>query len=77
MQDKGVVFVTGDRLGDQLTALLEDAGCQVIRGPQPHPPALNCLLAPSNRSSMRTELTRCNVICGGTSRGYRCRSGST
>ena len=57
MQDKGVVFVTGDRLGDQLTALLEDAGCQVIRGSQPHPPALNCLLAPSNRSSMRIELT--------------------
>jgi D-3-phosphoglycerate dehydrogenase len=40
MQGKGLVFVTGDRLGDQLTALLEDAGCQVIRGPQPNPPAL-------------------------------------
>ena len=40
MQGKGIVFVTGDRLGDQLTALLEDAGCQVIRGPQSNPPAL-------------------------------------
>ena len=40
MQGKGLVFVTGDRLGDQLTALLEEAGCQVIRGPQPRPPAL-------------------------------------
>ena len=40
MQGKGLVFVTGDRLGDQLTALLEEAGCQVVRGPQPHPPAL-------------------------------------
>jgi phosphoglycerate dehydrogenase-like enzyme len=40
MQDKGLVFVTGDRLGDQLTALLEEAGCQVVRGPQPQPPAL-------------------------------------
>jgi D-3-phosphoglycerate dehydrogenase len=40
MQGKGVVFVTGDRLGEQLTVLLEEAGCQVIRGPQPNPPAL-------------------------------------
>jgi D-3-phosphoglycerate dehydrogenase len=40
MQGKGVVFVTGDRLGEQLTVLLEEAGCQVIRGPQPSPPAL-------------------------------------
>lgn len=40
MQGKGLVFVTGDRLGDHLTVLLEEAGCQVIRGPQPHPPAL-------------------------------------
>jgi phosphoglycerate dehydrogenase-like enzyme len=40
MQEKGLVFVTGDRLGDQLTALLEEAGCQVVRGPQPQPPAL-------------------------------------
>jgi hypothetical protein len=40
MQGKGLVFVTGDRLGDQLTALLEEAGCQVVRGPQPQPPAL-------------------------------------
>jgi D-3-phosphoglycerate dehydrogenase len=40
MQGKGLVFVTGDRLGDQLTALLEEAGCQVVRGPQPNPPAL-------------------------------------
>lgn len=40
MQGKGVVFVTGDRLGEQVTVLLEVAGCQVIRGPQPHPPAL-------------------------------------
>ena len=40
MQGKGLVFVTGDRLGDQLTALLEEAGCQVVRGPQPRPPAL-------------------------------------
>ena len=40
MQGKGLVFVTGDRLGDQLTALLVEAGCQVIRGPQPNPPAL-------------------------------------
>ena len=35
MQGKGLVFVTGDRLGDQLTALLEEAGCQMVRGPQP------------------------------------------
>jgi D-3-phosphoglycerate dehydrogenase len=40
MQAKGVVFVTGDRLGDQVTTLLEAAGCQVIRGPKPNPPAL-------------------------------------
>jgi phosphoglycerate dehydrogenase-like enzyme len=40
MQAKGIVFVTGDRLGDQVTTLLEAAGCQVIRGPQPKPPAL-------------------------------------
>ena len=40
MQGKGLVFVTGDRLGDQLTALLAEAGCQVVRGPQPRPPAL-------------------------------------
>jgi D-3-phosphoglycerate dehydrogenase len=40
MQGKGIVFVTGDRLGDQVTTLLEAAGCQVIRGPQPQPPAL-------------------------------------
>jgi hypothetical protein len=25
MQGKGLIFVTGDRLGDQLTALLEEA----------------------------------------------------
>ncbi|WP_089718553.1 2-hydroxyacid dehydrogenase [Candidatus Entotheonella palauensis] len=40
MQGRGVVFVTGDRLGDQLSGLLEAEGCQVIRGPQPNPPAL-------------------------------------
>jgi D-3-phosphoglycerate dehydrogenase len=40
MSGQGVVFVTGDRLGDQVTTLLESAGCQVIRGPQPTPPAL-------------------------------------
>jgi phosphoglycerate dehydrogenase-like enzyme len=40
MSGKGVVLVTGDRLGDQVTTLLESAGCQVIRGPQPKPPAL-------------------------------------
>lgn len=40
MQGKGVVFVTGDRLGERLTVLLEEAGCQVIRGPQPQPPAV-------------------------------------
>ena len=40
MHSKGVVFVTGDRLGDHVTTLLEEAGCQVIRGPQPHPLAL-------------------------------------
>jgi D-3-phosphoglycerate dehydrogenase len=40
MQGKGIVFVTGDRLGDQVTTLLKDAGCQVIRGPKPQPPAL-------------------------------------
>lgn len=40
MQGKGLVFVTGDRMGDRLTALLEEAGCQVVRGPQPNPPAL-------------------------------------
>ena len=40
MQGQGVVFVTGDRLGDQLTSLLEAKGCQVIRGPKPNPPAL-------------------------------------
>jgi hypothetical protein len=39
MQDKGLVSGTGDRLGDQLTALLEEAGCQVVRRPQPRPPA--------------------------------------
>ena len=39
MHSKGVVFVTGDRLGDHVTTLLEEAGCQVIRGPQPNPPA--------------------------------------
>lgn len=38
MQGQGVVFVTGDRLGDQLAGLLEAEGCQVIRGPKPHPP---------------------------------------
>lgn len=40
MQGTGVVFVTGDRLGEQVSGLLEQAGCQVIRGPQPQPPAL-------------------------------------
>ena len=40
MQGKGVVFVTGDRLGNRLAELLEQASCQVIRGPQPNPPAL-------------------------------------
>ena len=40
MQGKGVVFVTGDRLGEPVVALLEEAGCQVIRGPEPTPPAL-------------------------------------
>ena len=40
MQGKGLVFVTGDRMGDRLTMLLEEAGCQVVRGPQPNPPAL-------------------------------------
>src|SRR5262245_19006415 len=40
MQGKGLLFVTGDRLGDQLTVLLEEAGCQVVRGPQARPPAL-------------------------------------
>src|SRR5215510_16018921 len=40
MQGKSLVFVPGDRLGDQLTALLEEAGCQVVRGPQPRPLAL-------------------------------------
>jgi hypothetical protein len=40
MQGKGVVFVTGDRLGDRVSELLEEAGCQVIRGPEPNPPAL-------------------------------------
>ena len=43
MQGKGVVFVTGDRLGDRLTELLEQAGCQVIRGPRPEPPKLTVL----------------------------------
>lgn len=40
MQGQGVVFVTGDRLGDQVAEILEAEGCQVIRGPQPNPPAL-------------------------------------
>ncbi len=40
MQGQGVVFVTGDRLGDQLSGMLEAEGCQVIRGPEPNPPAL-------------------------------------
>lgn len=40
MQGKGVVFVTGDRLGHRVSDLLEAAGCQVIRGPEPNPPAL-------------------------------------
>jgi phosphoglycerate dehydrogenase-like enzyme len=39
-QGTGVVFVTGDRLGEQVSTLLEQAGCQVIRGPQPNPPAI-------------------------------------
>ena len=39
MQGKGVVFVTGDRLGEPVAALLEEAGCQVIRGPEPNLPA--------------------------------------
>jgi D-3-phosphoglycerate dehydrogenase len=43
MQGQGVVFVTGDRLGDQLTNLLEAEGCQVIRGPKPNPPALTLI----------------------------------
>ena len=38
MQGKGFVFVTGNRLGDQRTALLEEAGCQVVC--KPRPPAL-------------------------------------
>ena len=55
MQGQGVIFVTGDRLGDQVAAMLEVQGCQVIRGPQPNPPALtifpkrighNCLVKP-------------------------------
>jgi hypothetical protein len=37
MQGQGIVFVTGDRLGDQLTSLLEAEGCQIIRGPKPNP----------------------------------------
>ncbi|GIX45930.1 MAG: hypothetical protein KatS3mg131_0141 [Candidatus Tectimicrobiota bacterium] len=40
MHGKGVVFVTGDRLGDGVAALLREAGCQVLRGPRPQPPAL-------------------------------------
>ena len=40
MQGTGVVFVTGDRLGEALAGLLTQAGCQVIRGPQPNPPAM-------------------------------------
>lgn len=43
MQGKGVVFVTGDRLGDQLSELLTQAGCQVIRGPASNPPAMTVL----------------------------------
>lgn len=43
MQGKGVVWVTGDRLGAQVAELLEQAGCQVIRGPQPQPPALTVI----------------------------------
>jgi len=44
MQGQGVVFVTGDRLGDQVADLLEAEGCQVIRGPKPNPPALYRIL---------------------------------
>ena len=40
MPTRGVVFVTGDTLGDQVAGLLEAAGCQVLRGPKPQPPAL-------------------------------------
>ena len=40
MQGKGVVFVTGDHLGEPVAALLEEVGCQVSRGPEPNPPAL-------------------------------------
>lgn len=40
MQGQGVVFVTGDRLGDQVSDLLAAEGCQIIRGPKPNPPAL-------------------------------------
>ncbi|MCZ6873778.1 MAG: NAD(P)-dependent oxidoreductase [bacterium] len=43
MQGKGVVFVTGDRLGNQLSELLTQAGCQVIRGPESNPPAMTIL----------------------------------
>jgi hypothetical protein len=58
MQGKGLVFVTGDRLGDQLTALLEEAGCQVVRGLQPWPPALTTwkvmsqILAPAGSNDL-------------------------
>lgn len=40
MPTRGVVLVTGDTLGDQVAELLEAAGCQVLRGPKPQPPAL-------------------------------------
>jgi D-3-phosphoglycerate dehydrogenase len=43
MQGKGVVFVTGDRLGNQLSDLLTQAGCQVIRGPESRPPTMTIL----------------------------------
>ena len=43
MQGQGVVFVTGDRLGDRVADLLGAEGCQVIRGPKPNPPALTTL----------------------------------
>jgi hypothetical protein len=51
MQGKGLVFVTGNRLRDQRTALLEEAGCQVVRGPQPCPPALT--IFPKLRAAAR------------------------
>ena len=55
MQGKGLAFVTGDRLGDQLTALLEEAGCQIIPTT-----SLECIgqICPRRIAALRSQATR-------------------